>query len=167
MPQPLLNNLPYLCLHAHSLPWHLHLHAAMHAHHLTRTPALPAAAGAFLLWEASTPFVIARHFLAKLKCEDSPAYTAVAGLMFITFFLSRNVWGVYASYVFVVASQQELRNPRPGGFAPVMIHLFRVANVVLNGLNVMWFTKMLRKIIGLVKGSKRADTAEKANGKAE
>lgn len=119
------------------------------------------------MWEASTPFVIARHFLAKLKCEDSPAYTVCAGLMFVTFFLSRNVWGVYASYVFVVASEQELRNPRPGGFAPIMIHLFRVANVALNCLNVMWFSKMARKLVGLVKGSKRAGKGEQANGKVE
>jgi hypothetical protein len=176
------------------------------------------------VWEFSTPFVIVRHAMFKLKAEDTRAYLINAGFMMVgrrrrppggqlpparciiavsgplavqaaagarlegrsacrplggagrrptaraagraawgegvtsaprpaalhaqvSFFLSRNVWGVYASYVFWQAGAQELRSPRPGGFHPTMIYMFRTANMALNCLNIMWFGKMVTKAV--------------------
>ncbi len=91
---------------------------------------------------------------------------AALGAAQLSFFLSRNVWGVYVSYVFWQAGAQELASPRPGGFHPTMIHAFRAANAALNGLNVLWFYKMVKKALKVAGGGGGAPAA-KAGTKAE
>ena len=70
------------------------------------------------------------------------------------------------SYVFWVATDKELAEPRPGGFEAPFIYFFRLANVVLTGLNCVWFSKMARGALQLLlrKGSKSQGDLTSGNG---
>jgi hypothetical protein len=96
----------------------------------------------FLLWEASTPCVYVRWALHKLGKSDSTAYIVNGIVMLVTFFLARNVFGIAMSVDFFRVSSEELAHPRPNGISPGLIWSYRIANVLLNGLNAFWVYKM-------------------------
>lgn len=61
------------------------------------------------------------------------------------------------SYVFWVATQRELENPRPDGFQAPYIHFFRLANICLTCLNGFWFSKMARGALQLLTKGRAGD----------
>ena len=58
------------------------------------------------------------------------------------FFLCRCVWGAYCSWMFFKDSMVELQNPRPNGFPAAAIYVYLTANMLLNCLNLFWFSKV-------------------------
>ena len=104
------------------------------------------------MWEISTPFVNVRWLLHTMGLAHTQLYVANGLAMVAAFFCCRNVWGIYCSVRFFGATQAELDNPRPGGFSPGGIWGYRVANVSLNALNVVWFYKMATKAAKLLSG---------------
>mmetsp|Transcript_23712 Transcript_23712/g.59786 ORF Transcript_23712/g.59786 Transcript_23712/m.59786 type:complete len:275 (-) Transcript_23712:135-959(-) len=109
---------------------------------------------AFLTWEMSTPFVHLRWFLYTMGLKDSKLYMCNGLCMVASFFLARNVLGLYMSYVYWETSGQQLENPRPGGVPAPVIWLFRIANVLLNALNLFWLHKMLAKALSFLSSPK-------------
>jgi len=104
------------------------------------------------MWEMSTPFVNIRWLLSAMGRSDSTLYVANGLAMVAVFFCCRNLWGTFCSYLFFKATQVELDHPRPGGsFSPAGIWGYRIANVSLNALNALWFSKMAGKAVKLVK----------------
>ena len=106
-------------------------------------------APAFLLFEASTPFVNVNWFASRLPAGTvSDTVVAVNGiLLIVVFFLVRIVWGFYA--VILVARDMYAVLGHGSLFFPFAILLL---NVALDFLNVYWFSKMLaiakKKIMG-------------------
>jgi hypothetical protein len=120
---------------------------------LAPSPRAPAPAGAaFLMWELSTPFVHVRYLMHATGRSGSPLYIANGLTMVLVFFCCRNLWGVWCSYQFFRATQAELDAPREGGFSPAGIWGYRIANVSLNALNALWFSKMATKAAQLLLG---------------
>ncbi|KAK9823090.1 hypothetical protein WJX72_000144 [[Myrmecia] bisecta] len=66
-----------------------------------------------------------------------------------------NVWGSVTSYDFWVTSSKELAQPGPHGLSATTIWLFRGANVLMNGLNTYWMSKMASGAIKLLFPSKQ------------
>jgi hypothetical protein len=113
------------------------------------------------MWEMSTPFVNVRWLLSAMGRADSRLYVANGLAMVGMFFLCRNVWGTWCSYLFFRATQSELDHPRPGGFSPAGIWGYRIANVSLNALNFVWFSKMAGKAAKLLRGGGGKAAAKK------
>ena len=63
--------------------------------------------------------------------------------------LSACLWAANAvmSIDFWRVSGAELANPHPGGVPAAALWLIRALNLVFNGLNALWFSKMLRGAI--------------------
>lgn len=104
---------------------------------------------AFLLFELSTPFVNINWFASKLPAGTiSDRVVAINGIcLLITFFLVRILWGFYAVF-FVWYDLYRVRGQIHLFFPFMLLSL----NVMLNILNVYWFSKMLaiakKKIMG-------------------
>lgn len=112
---------------------------------------------AFLTWEMSTPFVHLRWFMYEMGLKESKVYMVNGLCMVASFFLARNVLGLYMSYIYWDTSEQQLTNPRPGGVPVPVMWFFRVANVLLNLLNAYWFYKMLSKALSFLSAPKKKD----------
>lgn len=95
---------------------------------------------AFLLFEASTPFVNMNWFASRLPAGTfSDKFVMINGLLLmITFFVVRLVWGIYA--VVVVAGDMWQVRQYIAWFLPVSILSL---NAILDGLNAFWFYKMV------------------------
>lgn len=95
----------------------------------------------FLVFEASTPFVQLHWMFTRApKGMFSPTAITINGVFLIsTFFFSRILWGVYATYKSFVLCWP-LRNEYPSLLIPTVY--------LLNGgfqfLNFMWFSKMFK-----------------------
>ncbi|GAA96497.1 uncharacterized protein L969DRAFT_17948 [Mixia osmundae IAM 14324] len=100
----------------------------------------------FLVWEASTIPLNIHWFLDKTSRTGSLWQLINGIVLLITFFSVRLVYGTWQSIVFVKVTHQ-VRSQIPAGLREVYI----VANIVLWGLNIFWFTQMiaaLRKRFG-------------------
>lgn len=95
---------------------------------------------AFLVFELSTPFLNINWFSTRLPAGTiNSTVVAINGiLLLISFFSVRIIWGFYAAAI--VAYDMYRMLDRSPLFFPVSILLF---NVILDSLNVFWFTKML------------------------
>lgn len=108
---------------------------------------------AYLMWEASTPFVHLRWLLWKFGMAETKAYTINGICMILMFFCCRIVWGTYISTEYVIRNSTELANSNPS-VAPWVIYFCFAAIVSLNSLNYYWFYKMTsRAYIVLKSGS--------------
>ncbi|MEW5299597.1 MAG: hypothetical protein WDW36_002596 [Sanguina aurantia] len=110
---------------------------------------------AFLMWEASTPFVHIRWFMFKLGAENTTAYVLNGVAMIVAFFSARIVWGYLSTYRLILNMQFELANPRPGSFPVTAVYIYMVAAMSLNSLNTYWFSKMVQKVGQVVFGGKK------------
>lgn len=96
---------------------------------------------AFLLFEASTPFLNVRWF--GLKFGDAiPAWFQLANnvVLILVFFIARIAWGWYQLSCLVTDMYASVTDPRFPYFAATII---LSCNMVLNVLNFYWFNKML------------------------
>lgn len=93
----------------------------------------------FILWELSSPFLHLRWFLYKLNA--SPKLKLLNDLfLFIAFFSCRIVWGVVISLEMWtdVCNIMHLYNP----YITYSVFIF---TTILNSLNFIWFSMMIRK----------------------
>eukprot|EP00882_Tetradesmus_deserticola_P023889 GHRQ01026056.1.p1 GENE.GHRQ01026056.1~~GHRQ01026056.1.p1 ORF type:complete len:195 (-),score=40.50 GHRQ01026056.1:112-696(-) len=126
---------------------------------------LPAGAG-FLMWELSTPFMHFRWFLYKIGKDTTKLYqyNALAGMA--VFFLCRILWGNFLSIMFWVDSVRVLATPAGATLPMAAIWVYRVATVVMNGLNAWWFSKMVTTLLEAVRGSSSRGMSKKVTAKA-
>ncbi|QOU18981.1 TDA4 [Brettanomyces bruxellensis] len=96
---------------------------------------------AFLIFELSTPFVNLFWFFTRGPKDliNEKAFMINGAFLIITFFLTRCVWGVYASckaFKMCLTVKDQL----PAIFIPLVFGL----NVGFNCLNFFWFSKMAK-----------------------
>ncbi|KAF9265569.1 DUF887-domain-containing protein [Marasmius fiardii PR-910] len=89
-----------------------------------------------LLWETSTFFLNNHWFLDKTKQTGSTCQLINGIFLIASFFCVRIVHGLWTSYNFWIAM---LSAEQPF----VYYVIYCVGNVVLNGLNLLWFGKMI------------------------
>ena len=114
-------------------------------------PFLTRYAPVFLLFEASTVPLNIHWFLDRVGLEKSTLKFVNAVLLMIVFFIARICFGLYSSYSFFndVFVREWHR-------VPVLIAVYYgLANILLNGLNIVWFRKMVRMAINIAKGKER------------
>lgn len=63
--------------------------------------------------------------------------------------------GAVMSISFFRDTQPELSQHRAGGMSPAMVWVYRVANVIMNSLNAMWFYKMAKGALKVLAVSSR------------
>ncbi|KAI0289857.1 TLC domain-containing protein, partial [Russula brevipes] len=92
----------------------------------------------FLLWELSTPFLNIHWMLDKTGQTGSPLQLVNGLILFSTFAAARLVYGTMISYQFC----QTLFEVRDG-LSSAIFAAYVCGNLILNGLNMFWFTKMI------------------------
>jgi len=114
---------------------------------LSFTPFVPYYAVRFLFWELSTVFLNIHWFLDKTGKTGS-ALQLVNGIVLITtFFCVRCIWGAMMSYDFFVT----LDSVYDHILTPYLI-IYGGGNVLLQGLNWFWFTKMIAALVKRFQG---------------
>ncbi|KAJ4487719.1 TLC domain-containing protein [Lentinula aciculospora] len=108
---------------------------------LSFTPFLSYYAARCLLWESSTIFLNIHWFLDKTNRTGSTFQLINGILLLATFFGMRLVYGAYVSYNFFF-TLYDVRDKVPWSY----LFVYGVGNVVLQGLNVVWFVKMIRAL---------------------
>lgn len=100
---------------------------------------------ASIIWELSTPFVHLRSLLLKL---DIKTFRKINDILLITiFFFARILCGFYFGYSFwtdVITNDRLLRNQ--SFILYHGLHIQLLLNMVMNILNIYWFSLMLKKI---------------------
>lgn len=92
-----------------------------------------------------------RWVLYKLGKESSKLYGINALTGMFVFFLCRIIWGNVLSIMFWRESIRALSNAQGAMLPMTSIWFYRLATVVMNGLNAWWFSKMLKILISAVK----------------
>jgi len=108
---------------------------------LALRPFLNFYAGLFLLFELSTPFLNNNWFMDKCEMTGSKLQLVNGVLTLLVFFGARIAGGFYYSYTF----QREVGafgDAHPE-FPRMHIYIYRIANVIMCGLNAYWFHAMI------------------------
>ncbi|KAI5121026.1 hypothetical protein M0805_005971 [Coniferiporia weirii] len=105
----------------------------------------------FLFWELSTPFLNIHWFLDKMGLTGSTAQLVNGLCLLGTFAGTRLVYGSFQSYAFY-RTLLSIRDEVP----LAVVLLYGIGNVVLNGLNVLWFTKMVAALRKRMKSPRKA-----------
>lgn len=133
-----------------------HALSSLYVFTVSLRPFCQAWVGKFLLFEASTPFVNNNWFIAQLsKGSSKPVVpmwvNAVNGvLLLVTFFSVRILWGFTAIGI-LIFQMWKVRSSLPLKQSAILCAL----NLILNTLNVFWFSKMLKLAKKMVNGSGR------------
>lgn len=107
---------------------------------------------AFLIFELSTPFVqLHWMFTRSPKGMWSDKLITINGVFLITtFFLSRIIWGVYATFKSLI-----LCWPHRFSYPFWLLPLIYILNLGFQFLNFMWFSKMIKMALRMVGGGKK------------
>ncbi|GBF91170.1 flagellar associated protein [Raphidocelis subcapitata] len=116
----------------------------------------------FLMWELSTPFVHFRWFLYKIGRDKSNVYAFNGAMGLLVFFLCRICWGPVVSLLFWKDSIAALSSPAGASLPLPVVWFYRVCTVVMNGLNLYWFEKMVRIALDSSKKGGRKPAAKAA-----
>ena len=108
-------------------------------------PFLTRYASVFLLFEASTVFLNLRWFLETCGQGDSFLAKLNSYAFSLVFFLARIVYGLLSSVRFA----QDVFFTEWHRVPTAIAIYFAVANIVLNGLNLFWFTRIVRFALGV------------------
>ncbi|KAI8928230.1 TLC domain-containing protein [Entophlyctis helioformis] len=101
----------------------------------------------FLMFEISTIFLNIHWFCDKTGLTGSRLQWINGMILLAAFFFVRIVFGLYQSGHFFYTCFQRWEE------VPVhMFLLYAVANVILNGLNLFWFTRMISSVTSRFKG---------------
>jgi len=92
----------------------------------------------FLLWELSTPFLNIHWMLDKTGQTGSPLQFVNGLILLATFAGARLVYGSVLSYQFY----QTIFEARDGLSSAIFVG-YLLGNLVMNGLNVYWFMRMI------------------------
>jgi len=104
----------------------------------------------FLLWELSTPFLNIHWFLDKLGKTGTRLQLVNGVFLLATFASMRLVYGPYMSYQFFRSILAERERIHPAAFVAIVL-----GNIVLNALNILWFSKMIGALARRFNGGKR------------
>ncbi|WVR04636.1 hypothetical protein IAU60_001647 [Kwoniella sp. DSM 27419] len=111
----------------------------------------------FLLWELSTPFLNIHWFMDKsgLSTRYPTAFLVNALVFMLVFFLARIVYGGANSLHFFHTMWTQRKD------IPLHLHVIYCAgNLSLNGLNWLWFSKMLKKMWARLQGTDKSAPAQ-------
>ncbi|KAL7410663.1 DUF887-domain-containing protein [Mrakia frigida] len=104
----------------------------------------------FLMWELSTPLLNLHWFLEKTNRSGSPLMILNALLLMAVFFSVRIVYGLYMSYNFFEALLSQWDE------IPLVMHVvYMSGNIALNGLNLFWFTQMVKGMARRLRGERK------------
>lgn len=103
----------------------------------------------FLMWELSTPFLYFRWFLIKTNRTDSILMVIANALFALSFFGCRIAAGPFLTMGYLNASEEEISSqralqPRDNPIPISMLYVYKVALMVLNGLNYYWFYNIVK-----------------------
>lgn len=148
----------YVCLKHRKLfglGFLLHAFAALYVFTCSLIPYCLPWMPAFLLFELSTPFVNINWFGSRLPAGTiSDTVMAINGLLLIAiFFLVRIVWGFYAISLVAIDMYQVAQHATY--LLPISI---LGLNILLDVLNVFWFSKMLAIANKKLRGSRATPT---------
>ncbi|RKO84249.1 TRAM/LAG1/CLN8 homology domain-containing protein, partial [Blyttiomyces helicus] len=96
----------------------------------------------FLMFELSTPFLNIHWFCDKTGRTGSTLQLINGIVLLVVFFFARICLGFYNSADFYVNVYR-----RRAEIPTELIVTYSIANLLLNGLNVMWFSKMLTSVV--------------------
>ncbi|EDO15667.1 hypothetical protein Kpol_1008p3 [Vanderwaltozyma polyspora DSM 70294] len=126
--------------------------------------------GAFLLFEASTPFVNVNWYLCALKkiskeknvSLNLPTWiNSLNGLVLMFIFLTvRLIWGTSCTIALVRETIRVKAN-----MPPIPTLLFLVFVISLNLLNIYWFSKMIKIAMRAMNGTKSTNHTNSSNAK--
>ncbi|KAG8787223.1 hypothetical protein FRC15_009720 [Serendipita sp. 397] len=100
----------------------------------------------FLLWELSTPFLNLNWFFDRTRVKGTTIHLLNGVALLISFFSARLVYGTYMadgkqSYNFFRTTYLN-RSEIPAA----LFWTYCIGNVLLNGLNWFWFSKMVKTV---------------------
>ncbi|KAK9804464.1 hypothetical protein WJX73_004397 [Symbiochloris irregularis] len=154
----------FICMvHFEGLPYLLHGVFCFCAYTYAATSGfLHYYAAMFLMWEVSTPCVYVRWLLYHIDMHHTKLYVINGMLMLATFFCCRNILGTVMSINFFKDSNVELSHQqRPGDMPHAVIRGYLVVNVIMNGLNAMWFYKMAKGAVKVLARGPEGSNSQK------
>jgi len=101
----------------------------------------------FLLFELSTPFLHCRGIMLLAKTTDNLVFTACHYMFPIVFFLVRIVAGVPVSYFWFLDMIELVWSGKAN--YPLIAVCYMLLNLLLNGLNLFWFSIIAQKALGM------------------
>ena len=104
----------------------------------------------FLLFEMSTPFLHMNWFFDKMNMTGSVLQLINAVFFVLVFFSVRLVFGLYFSLMFFMESYKHFEK------LPIMISFYWIANLVMNTLNIYWFSLIMPAITSRLNGNTHA-----------
>ncbi|TPX71104.1 hypothetical protein SpCBS45565_g01328 [Spizellomyces sp. 'palustris'] len=113
----------------------------------------------FLMFELSTPFLNIHWFCDKTSRTGTKLQLVNGMILLIVFFVARICFGFYSSADFFVTVYHR-RHEIP----IVNIAVYSIANILLNALNVHWFSKMIRAIRSRFSPKDEKPKARQING---
>ncbi|KAI8587114.1 TLC domain-containing protein [Geranomyces variabilis] len=96
---------------------------------------------AFLMFELSTPFLNIHWFCDKTGRTGSTLQKVNGAILIVTFFVARIVFGFLNSYDFILTCLARI-DEIPTHY----VYFYGAANILLNALNVFWFSQMIKSI---------------------
>ncbi|KAJ3089171.1 hypothetical protein HK102_007025, partial [Quaeritorhiza haematococci] len=106
-----------------------------------------------------TPFLNIHWFCDKTGHSGSRLQIINGFCLMVVFFCARIVFGLYSSYQFALAMIEKWDQ-----IPHHLIYIYSVANVLLNGLNLFWFYKIismgLRRLMGPKESVKKVKKTE-------
>lgn len=134
----------YVSAFSKNVEWAFVLHAAscVLCYSFVQYPYLHYYGVRFLLFEISTPFLNIMQLLRQLRYKGT-FYFIIQCAFFLTFVLTRIIYGSYISYYFWLESLDLLYSGEQHSTFVVLYYCF--ANIALNSINVFWMTTMIKK----------------------
>jgi len=106
----------------------------------------------FLLYEMSTPFLNINWFFDKFQMTGTIPQLFNGIILVLTFGFIRLIFGFFISLQFYLSVFEVLDQVEP-----FFIALYSIANIVLNSLNVYWFTLMIPSVIARFSSPKKVE----------
>ncbi|TPX62828.1 hypothetical protein PhCBS80983_g00182 [Powellomyces hirtus] len=128
----------------------LHGVACLAVFMLSFRPFLMYYGAAFLMFELSTPFLNIHWFCDKTGRTGSTLQLVNGIVLIAAFFMARIVFGFINSYDFAVTCMSRMDD-----IPTAYVYVYGIANILLNGLNVFWLSKMITALTSRFSASKR------------
>eukprot|EP00928_Gymnodinium_smaydae_P054287 TRINITY_DN38092_c0_g1_i2.p1 TRINITY_DN38092_c0_g1~~TRINITY_DN38092_c0_g1_i2.p1 ORF type:complete len:268 (+),score=26.55 TRINITY_DN38092_c0_g1_i2:96-899(+) len=127
------------------LPVFVHHFACIFVFLFGQYPFLPQMGCISLTWESSTPPLCFRNVLRAMGRDKSALYSKTSNAFVVLFAISRILVGIPASVLWWKDMLELLGSDRLHSAA--IVYFYLVANFLLNGLNIYWFTLITKGAI--------------------